>query len=594
MKKLLYAIMLFSLCLACTDRQTARRLDRAQSLADSQPAEARGILDSLRPQLSGLSRSQLMRYHLTRIQTDNLLDSTLHEDSLMRQVAEYYDDHGTANERMLAYYLLGRTYSDMGEAPQALQAFHDAIDRADTTSSDCDYRRLSRIYGQMAGLFYYNFMPRHQLSVLRLAERYALKDRDTLSFLIYKDKAADAYSMLGIQDSVIAISKKSYFEFRKRLHTDFAAQALGILIYAEIEKGNYSQAWKYLNNYERESGFIKKNGTVIKGKEYYYHAKGLCYVGLEKYDSALFFIQKFFGSKNDLDTRHSTCKALIALYQGIGNKDSVIKYSILSEKLNDSLYLKSYSSLLNRMQSNYDYNKHLKRLEEMRTEKERTKRISLTISSLMFIFLLLSYIMFLLYKKKKERHLAKIESEYAATKIILSAAQNDLISFREIKSQNGNLAEKIKEKENLIEHLRKKIYLYERIKKTSKGIKDSEELLKESNIYKSFSKYGRLGLFKVRQKDWDELFLIIDQHVPHFKTELLSNGRITDKDYKECVLLALGFKTGEIANILQLKSSTISTDKVRLAQKLLKKHDSFSNVVDYLKKMAFHNLLDTK
>ena len=34
---------------------------------------------------------------------------------------------------MLAYYLLGRAYSDLGEAPEALQAYYDAIESAETT-----------------------------------------------------------------------------------------------------------------------------------------------------------------------------------------------------------------------------------------------------------------------------------------------------------------------------------------------------------------------------------------------------------------------------------------------------------------------------
>lgn len=40
---------------------------------------------------------------------------------------QFFDDHGTPNERLLAHYLLGRAYYEHGEAPMALQCFHDAI-----------------------------------------------------------------------------------------------------------------------------------------------------------------------------------------------------------------------------------------------------------------------------------------------------------------------------------------------------------------------------------------------------------------------------------------------------------------------------------
>ena len=39
----------------------------------------------------------------------------------------FFDDHGTANDRLLAHYLLGRAYYEHGEAPMALQCYHDAV-----------------------------------------------------------------------------------------------------------------------------------------------------------------------------------------------------------------------------------------------------------------------------------------------------------------------------------------------------------------------------------------------------------------------------------------------------------------------------------
>ena len=54
-------------------------------------------------------------------------------DSTMLRVVDYYDSHGTANEQMLAHYLLGCVYRDLGDAPRALECYHDAVSKADTT-----------------------------------------------------------------------------------------------------------------------------------------------------------------------------------------------------------------------------------------------------------------------------------------------------------------------------------------------------------------------------------------------------------------------------------------------------------------------------
>ncbi len=86
-----------------------------------------------------------------KVQNENCLPFTT--DSIMKKAAGYYDRHGSDNERMMAHYLLGCTYRDLGDAPRALQCYNDAVSRADTTSPDCDYTTMSRIYGQMAVMF---------------------------------------------------------------------------------------------------------------------------------------------------------------------------------------------------------------------------------------------------------------------------------------------------------------------------------------------------------------------------------------------------------------------------------------------------------
>ena len=75
-------------------------------------------------------------------------------DSVMKEVADWYDRHGTPNERMEAHYLLGCVYRDMGEAPRAVDCYLDAAACADTTAIDCDYYKLASIYGQMATLYH--------------------------------------------------------------------------------------------------------------------------------------------------------------------------------------------------------------------------------------------------------------------------------------------------------------------------------------------------------------------------------------------------------------------------------------------------------
>ena len=94
-------------------------------------------------------------------------------DSVMLAVVDYYDRCGTPNERMKAHYLLGCVYRDLEEAPKALASFHDAVNYADTMSTDCNLALLSRIHGQIATLLLNMQLPYEALDEAKVAEELA-------------------------------------------------------------------------------------------------------------------------------------------------------------------------------------------------------------------------------------------------------------------------------------------------------------------------------------------------------------------------------------------------------------------------------------
>ena len=125
------AMMLF----ACTSSQHRAVLDSADSLMNARPDSALTLLNTLLPDTNAMSKRDLMRFHLMHTNAQNKCDSALtaRHAALMRRVCDYYDHTASppwgderGASRMLAHYLLGRCYSDMGEAPAALQEFHNA------------------------------------------------------------------------------------------------------------------------------------------------------------------------------------------------------------------------------------------------------------------------------------------------------------------------------------------------------------------------------------------------------------------------------------------------------------------------------------
>ena len=153
-------------------------LEQAQALMHDEPDSALMIIDSLGQHEAEFGKGFRMRYRLHRLNALNKVDTLFRSTDEAKELADYFDDHGTPNEQMLAYYLLGRAYFDIHEAPMALSCFQTASEKADTTATDCDYPQLSRVYGQMSKIFYHqNLMPQ-SLKCDSASVKYALQGFD--------------------------------------------------------------------------------------------------------------------------------------------------------------------------------------------------------------------------------------------------------------------------------------------------------------------------------------------------------------------------------------------------------------------------------
>lgn len=200
---LLAIVSLFVLAGCHGDKQHDDLLQQADSIMnidDDSAKVAIKLLDKAKPQLNDFSKAQRMRYQLLYHKAMNKADILFSSDSIMKNVVAYYEKHGTSNERMLAYYMLGCVYRDLYEAPMALEYYNKATEQADTTSQDCDYATLCRIYGQMGILFEKQFLPYQELGALDKAVKYAYFAKDTLNALRYYQNKNSAYDFLGKKD----------------------------------------------------------------------------------------------------------------------------------------------------------------------------------------------------------------------------------------------------------------------------------------------------------------------------------------------------------------------------------------------------------
>ena len=106
-----------------------------------------------------------MLYRFLLADAHNQFSISMKADTFMTDVADYYNRYGNDKQRIKALYLLGCVYRDKGDAPMAIEYYNKAVEQADTTQADCDFKQLSRVYAQMAGLFDEQRTPKMELKM---------------------------------------------------------------------------------------------------------------------------------------------------------------------------------------------------------------------------------------------------------------------------------------------------------------------------------------------------------------------------------------------------------------------------------------------
>ena len=312
-------------------------------------------------------------------------------DTLAESLVAYFDRHGDADEQMRAKYILGCTYCNLNELPRALMTYYEAVDCADTTLADCNYQLLSQIHGQCAMIYHTQVQPRSELKELRLSERYAWKDKDTLQAIKRYSQQSGAYDFLKMPDSVIYIKERAAQRFREIGRNDRAARTLGgSTITSLLKKGEISKALEYSRTYEQESGLFDEDGNIAKGFEVYYYIKGECYLATHKPDSAEYWFRKELRDGQDIRNQIAGSKGLQEVYEQKKISDSIAKYATLAYELNDSAYSLSEMENLQKFQASYNYN-HQRFLAEQKESEAKIAWLTAIIVILVAGLLLWSF-----------------------------------------------------------------------------------------------------------------------------------------------------------------------------------------------------------
>ena len=538
LKRLLHIIFVLLLLCACGNRDAQRMLDRAEAVMSDNPSEAIAVLDSIGD--DGLSRSQRMRRLLLLTNAQNKCDTVFRSDSIQKLLVNYYANHGIANEKMLAYYLLGRARYDIGEIPAALESFQDAASCADTLSSDCDYRLLSRVHGQTARLFLEQEAPNNALAEINKVDKYARLSGDTLMWLVNITQKASAYQELDKPDSVFQINNTLSDIYARLGYTNYAASTLFSSLPFLLEQKDYPKASLILDKYEKESGLFDSLGNIADGLEIYYYYKGIFLQKTGKLKEAEDMFRKELSSAKDWRNKSAALRGLSMVLGQTGNTDSLKLYADKSFQARDSLYRTNLTKDIIRTQAIYDYTHFRLQAEKERHHALASLYVAIILGVILCILLLIIYIVAIRFRHHRER-----------TQIV----EQQL---------HGRLSE-------LEQQL------------TIKEIKEVEKEISDSPLVNSFHIIAQSPKKNPSLEEWRQLRSLLRDRLPAFWNKLQeSEPPLRIEEIDVCLLIRLQFPVKEIANLTGMSIQAISNFRRRLLQRVFHQSEGGSKEFDRL------------
>ena len=563
-----YIFLLIATLMACTEHgDFERRLAVADSLmTHEQPDSAYRMLCGMDAEAEEVSEPLRMRHLLLRSNAQNKAYVDFTSDSIGCLLVNYYDAHGTPNERMLAHYIKGCAYRDMGDQPASLRCYNDAVAAADTSRADCNYDQLSIIYGQIADIFDRRAMPDNALQAYEYAERYAWKAKDTIKVFTFWGNKSNALINQGKIQEALRIKEIAAEGFCAMGYPQYAAQIMGPCIKWYARQGEFDKAKSAMDKYENHSGYFLKSGDIEPGREDYYHIKGTYYLEKGQLDSAQYFFQELQTKGKTVNDRYLASWGLSQLYKKLEISDSIAKYAFLNSIQNDSIYNEQNAQNLQHAQAQYDYTRHLETAHRKELEAKETQLMLYKWIAGSLIAIGIFGILILFQRKQNRSNKQTIEG----LNCLIEEKKGLIHSLNRQLEQQAIDIEDYRQKVGTIQVLNQKIAAYETGMINRVNANLINQLNKEPAIQTIIHRLNSKDKNIEKQpthNEWNAVYSVAEKYFPAL-CDIKANPKISPLEYQICLLTKLRFEIADIVLLTGKDNSFITAKRKRMLPKL--------------------------
>lgn len=545
-------------------------LQKADSLVEDAPEKALSLLRKDSAAIYGQGKAGVMGFWLLKTHAEDKLYVTHLSDSIMQEVVDYYEDHGTSAQQAEAYYVLGRVYCDMRLSGSAISAFKKAIETRGEDSATYLYKYKAASW--LGVLYEDKRLWKEAMAAQKEAYGYALKSGRKAPVIYALRDIGRLYDYQGQ-------GKRGIPYYRKA--SAIALESGNAYLYNMVEE---ELASVYIGQGMMAEARKSLSTPVAKGADVYediaarYYIWAFYYERMSKLDSALYFYQRAIPFSN-VEIKHDAYADIASLYKRMGNYGKCIKYYELYEDMSDSLERTKrteYENLIEYVEKSLSANR-----DKLRAMKWNTG-LAIIVALLVLILVPLgAYTLYAFRKRKIERQLQHERLKAYRGKM------ND--SRKRDKEELSALRERLNNSSHaMIDMQQELLQTTERLVAKEEEVRDLRKRQQELKItgLQRAECYGKFhdDKFLPALKDFVELQQVLDDTYDNFTSKLKELiPAIREEELWVCCMIKMGMTPVRMCKVLSCNPNYLSMMRKRLYKKIFHQEGSATDFDAFIK-----------
>ena len=554
--QLLTLICLMGWGTSCSPNRTSENyLIEIDSLTYHYPDSAILCLKELVNSIKEQSIDIQKYYHLLTIKANDKAFIKHTSDSLILSLISYYEK----NKGMLlaeAYYYAGRVYSDLYDAPKALDYFQKAAELLDGSTN---YKLQKVVYSQMGHLLLYQDVYDEAMKAFRRAYHYCSLLGDQIGMIKNLCTIGETYTGYGRADSAMCYFQKAYKKAVMLNHEELVGKTNLYIseLYNQLEQ--FDSARAIIKTYNAPSNMTYNE---IVGEMYY---------GINQLDSAAYYYKKVMG-ENEMYTSQRAHLKLAEIAMAKGDAEAALEHTRKYKEWTTEIAQATNTETVHKMHSYYNY--QLREKENNRLRLENIRQEKWIVACCSAILLLGCFIVAYYQYSRRKRTLLHVQLE-KLEQLKEEQYRKSTHFIEENKQKIEALEQQLQQHHRENDDMQKLLLaqkeqirqMNERIKTDLEERELSENLFRRSEIYSKFHEAAGNEEIKLSPQDWETLRMKIDECYKGFTLCLRSIYSISDMELKICLLLKIGVGVTGIALLCGRTKSAIVSARKRLYEK---------------------------